>query len=110
MKIKCPCPRTKFKGAPARSCDDVPATPEEPRNRVGRRGLPEYTESRPGTKGTQGSGKVGRKNVLEATLTPKTEPALGQSLVFCRGGRAGREEERAASHRLVPAVRGSEPP
>lgn len=73
---------------------------------MGRRGLPEYTESRPGTKGTQGSGKVGRKNVLEATLTPKTEPALpGQSLVFCRGGRAGREEERTASHRLVPAVR-----
>lgn len=64
----------------------------------------------PGTKGTEGSGKVGRKNVLETTLTPKTEPALpGQSLVFCRGGRAGREEERTVSHRLVPVVRGSEP-
>ena len=73
---------------------------------MGRRGLPEYTEPRPGTKGTQGSGKVGRENILEATLTPKTEPVLpGQSLVFCRGGRAGREEERTASYRLVPAVR-----
>lgn len=44
----------------------------------------------PGTKGTEGSGKVGRKNVLETTLTPK-QSLLCQDRVWCFAGEAGQE-------------------
>ena len=115
MKIKYLCPQIKLKGAPVMSRDDILSASASPPHLQSRTGWGDGATTNtqnlsPGIKGAEGSGKVGRKNVLEATLTPKTEPAQpGQSVVFWRGGRAGREEERTVSHHLVPAGRGREP-